>query len=165
MEGYRGEPPSSMIPFFWAPGWNSVQSVNKFQVETGGPLHDGNPGRRLIEPHVNGHTPFYTEVPEPYLPLREHLLLVPLYHIFGSEELSIHTPGIAERIPAPYIMLHSEDAKRLQVTEGHLLHFTDNGHHYTLPVIVNNTLQEGVAGIPVGLPGMQISEAPQLIKV
>lgn len=165
MEGYRGEPPSSMIPFFWAPGWNSVQSVNKFQVETGGPLHDGNPGRRLIEPHVNGHTPFYTEVPEPYLPLKEHLLLVPLYHIFGSEELSIHTPGIAERIPAPYIMLHSEDARRLQVAEGHLLHFMDNGHHYTLPVIINDTLQEGVAGIPVGLPGMQISEAPQLIKV
>ncbi|TWF41519.1 NADH dehydrogenase subunit G [Chitinophaga polysaccharea] len=165
MEGYRGEPPSSMIPFFWQPGWNSVQAVNKYQVETGGPLHDGNAGKRLIEPNVNGHTPFYTEVPEPYLPLKEHLLLVPCYHIFGSEELSIHTPGIAARMPAPYLLLHSEDAKRFQVTEGHLLHFMDNGHHYTLPVIINDTLQQGVAGIPVGLPGMQIAEAPQLIKV
>jgi len=51
------------------------------------------------------------------------------------------------------------------VANGHLLHFTDNGHDYTLPVIINNTLQQGAAGIPVGLPGVQIAEAPQLIKV
>ena len=165
MEGYRGEPPSSMIPFFWSPGWNSVQSVNKYQVETGGPLHDGNGGKRLITPNVNGQTPFYTEVPQPFLPLPGHLLLVPLYHIFGSEELSVHTPGIAERIPAPYIMLHSEDAKIFQVTAGNMLHFMDNGHEYTLPVMINDTLQRGAAGIPVGLPGVQIAEAPQLIKV
>ncbi|PSL46130.1 NADH dehydrogenase subunit G [Chitinophaga niastensis] len=165
MEGYRGTPPSAMIPFFWSPGWNSVQSVNKFQVETGGALRDGNPGKRLIAPNVNGHTPFFTQVPEPFLPLAGHLLLVPLHHIYGSEELSVHTPGIAERMPAPYIMLHSEDAKRFQVAEGYLLHFIENGHHYTLPVIINDTLQQGAAGIPVGLPNMEIAEAPQLIKI
>ncbi|MEC5143745.1 NADH-quinone oxidoreductase subunit NuoG [Chitinophaga sp. 212800010-3] len=165
MEGYRNEPPSAMIPFFWAPGWNSVQSVNKFQVEPGGPLHDGNPGQRLLEPHNNGSIRFFTEVPEPFLPLPEHLLLVPVYHIFGSEELSIYTPGIAERVPAPYIMLHPDDAKRLQVAEGHSLHFINNGHRYTLPVILNEELQQGIAGIPVGLPGMEIAEVPQLIKV
>ncbi|NSL87480.1 NADH-quinone oxidoreductase subunit NuoG [Chitinophaga sp. Mgbs1] len=165
MEGYRGEPPSSVIPFFWAPGWNSVQSVNKYQVETGGPLHGGNPGKRLIEPKVNAQTKFYMEAPQPFLPLSGHLLLVPVYHIFGSEELSVHTPGIAERMPAPYIMLHSEDARRFQVTEGHLLYFTDKGHQYALPVIINDKLQKGAAGIPVGLPHMQVAEAPQLVKI
>lgn len=165
MEGYRGEPPSSVIPFFWSPGWNSVQSVNKYQVETGGPLHDGNPGKRLLEPAANGKTPFYTDVPQPFIPISGHLLLVPLYHIYGSEELSIHTAGIAERMPAPYIMLHSEDAQRFQVTEGHLLYFMDKGHQYALPVIINDSLQKGAAGIPVGLPHMQVSEAPQLVKI
>ncbi|MCW3466858.1 NADH-quinone oxidoreductase subunit NuoG [Chitinophaga nivalis] len=165
MEGYRGEPPAAMIPFFWSPGWNSIQSVNKFQEETGGPLHGGESGKRLINPARNKQAPFFTDVPEPFLPLGGHLLLVPLFHIFGSEELSVHTPGIAARMPAPYIMLHSADAERLQITAGHLLHFTDNGHHYTLPVIINDTLQQGAAGIPVGLPDMQIAEAPQLIKI
>ncbi|HVI49358.1 MAG TPA: NADH-quinone oxidoreductase subunit NuoG [Chitinophaga sp.] len=165
MEGYRGEPPSSIIPFVWAPGWNSVQSVNKYQDEPGGALHGGNPGKRLIEPNINARTTFFREVPEPFLPLSGHLLLVPLYHIYGSEELSVHTAGIAERMPVPYIMLHSEDAQRLQVVEGHLLHFTDKGHQYTLPVVINDTLQKGAAGIPVGLPRMQVAEAPQLIKI
>ena len=31
MEGYPDEPPAALIPFFWSPGWNSIQAVNKFQ--------------------------------------------------------------------------------------------------------------------------------------
>ena len=51
MEGYpRRSRPPRLIPRFWAPGWNSVQAVNKFQDEVGGPLRGGDPGRRLIEP-------------------------------------------------------------------------------------------------------------------
>ena len=50
MEGYQGQPPAPLIPRFWAPGWNSVQALNKFQEEVGGPLRGGDPGRRLIEP-------------------------------------------------------------------------------------------------------------------
>ncbi len=50
MEGYRGQPASSLIARFWSPKWNSVQSVNKFQREVGGQLYDGDPGKRLIEP-------------------------------------------------------------------------------------------------------------------
>ena len=50
MEGFRGLPPSTMIPFFWSPGWNSVQSINKYQQEIGGPLHGGDPGIRLFAP-------------------------------------------------------------------------------------------------------------------
>ena len=29
----------------WAPGWNSVQAITKFQEEIGGPLRGGDPGR------------------------------------------------------------------------------------------------------------------------
>ena len=50
MEGYPGHPPPPLIPRFWAPGWNSIQALNKFQDEVGGPLSGGDPGERLIEP-------------------------------------------------------------------------------------------------------------------
>src|SRR3546814_15696758 len=80
MEGYRGIPPSSVIPFFWAPGWNSVQSINKYQIEPGGPLHGGDPGKRLIpingnnpiptsnETAGNNGAPFFAEQPNPFQP-------------------------------------------------------------------------------------------------
>ncbi len=38
MEGYRGIPPSSVLPYYWAPGWNSVQAVNTYLVEPDGPV-------------------------------------------------------------------------------------------------------------------------------
>jgi NADH-quinone oxidoreductase subunit G len=50
MEGRPGVPPPSLIPLFWAPGWNSVQATAKYQTEVGGPLLGGDPGRRLLEP-------------------------------------------------------------------------------------------------------------------
>ncbi|HEX9385337.1 MAG TPA: NADH-quinone oxidoreductase subunit NuoG, partial [Anaerolineales bacterium] len=49
MEGYKGQPPPSLTPRYWSPGWNSEQALNKFQAEVGGPLIGGSPGRRLIE--------------------------------------------------------------------------------------------------------------------
>ena len=40
MEGFHGPPPAALIPRYWAPGWNSVQALNKFQEEVGGPLSE-----------------------------------------------------------------------------------------------------------------------------
>jgi NADH-quinone oxidoreductase subunit G len=98
MEGHEGQPPSSLIPRFWAPGWNSIQSLNKFQDEVGGSLHGGDPGQRLIEP-APGRPKFFDEVPHAFARRKDEWLIVPLYHIFGSEELSVLSAGIAERAP------------------------------------------------------------------
>lgn len=51
MEGYYGPMPGALYPFYRAPAWNSVQALNKFQQEVGGPLVGGDPGVRLIVPH------------------------------------------------------------------------------------------------------------------
>jgi len=168
MEGYRGEPPSSMIPFFWWPGWNSVQSINKYQTEVGCSLHDGDSGKRLIEPSAtngNGQAPYFSYSPDNFVPLAGHLMLVPLYHIFGSEELSVHTPAVAERMPAPYILLNPEDAQRYQVMESHQLQLSVNGHPYTFTVKIDATLHKGMAGLPVGLPGIEVVGVPVLGKL
>ena len=49
MEGFAGDPPPVLVTRFWAPRWNSVQSVNKFQKEVGGPLRGSEPGVRLFD--------------------------------------------------------------------------------------------------------------------
>ena len=56
MEGTPDQPPGALIPFFWSPGWNSIQATNFYQTEIAGPLRGGDPGVRLIEPapQVNG---------------------------------------------------------------------------------------------------------------
>ena len=159
MEGYRGLPPSSMIPFFWSPGWNSVQSINKYQQEVGGPLHGGDPGIRLFE--ANDHTPeYFTSVPEKFISLEGHLLMVHLHHIFGSEELSARSASVAERAAVPYVALNSGDAKQLNVSENDLLNFEVDGQPYRLPVKINDTIQKGMGGLPYGLQGLPFVELP-----
>jgi NADH-quinone oxidoreductase subunit G len=54
MEGYPNQPPAELITHYWAPHWNSVQSLNKYQTEVGGAIRHGQSGLRLIEPATGG---------------------------------------------------------------------------------------------------------------
>ncbi len=42
MEGYSGIAPSSILPYYWSPGWNSVQALNKYMDEPGGNIKGDN---------------------------------------------------------------------------------------------------------------------------
>ena len=160
MEGFRGLPPSTMIPFFWSPGWNSVQSINKYQQEIGGPLHGGDPGIRLLAPVQNQKSNYFTSMPALFKPADGRLLMVFVHHIFGSEELSQRAPGIAERSPKPYILLHAEDANKLKISENQLLNFDIAGQPYKLPVKICSEMATGVAGLPFGLQGLPFVDLP-----
>jgi NADH-quinone oxidoreductase subunit G len=198
MEGYEGVAPSALISRYWAPGWNSVQALNKFQQEVGGPLRGGDPGKRLIEPVRTNTLPsslpsregqklprpdssvssplvgedrggggkgvrgvagtnitFFQNIPEPFKHRAGERLLIPLYHIFGSEELSVLSPGIAERASKPYIGLNPADAAKLKVNEREELTVTVSGIERRLPVKLMAELTRGVAGVPSGLDGLQ----------
>lgn len=160
MEGFRGLPPSSVIPFFWSPGWNSVQSVNKYQDEVGASLRGGDPGLRLIEPHLNGRAPYFTQIPEIFTPMKDHLWTVPLHHIFGSEELSVRGDAIAKRAPGHYVMINVDDAVQLKLAEGQNFEFEIEGQPYRLPVTISTSIPRGVAGLPYGLPGLPFVDLP-----
>ncbi|MBS1681232.1 MAG: NADH-quinone oxidoreductase subunit NuoG [Bacteroidetes bacterium] len=161
MEGYRGLAPSSMIPFFWSPGWNSVQSVNKYQNEIGASLKGGDPGLRLIEPEPGAVANYFSTVPEVFQPIADHFWLVWTHHIFGSEELSKRSPSVAQRMPQhPYAMINPKDAEQQKVNEGDKISFEVEKHVYVLMVKLNNTIPSGVAALPYGLEGMPSTELP-----
>jgi NADH-quinone oxidoreductase subunit G len=150
MEGYPEEPPPALIPFFWSPGWNSYQAVNKFQEEIAGPLRGGNPGVRLIEPGAgNG---FFTDVPPAFRPRQGEWLLVPCYRIFGSEELSREAPGVAQLAPEPYVALHPEDAAGF----GRYVEIAGR----RVAVAADPDLPRGVAGVPAGMPPFEGLDLP-----
>jgi NADH-quinone oxidoreductase subunit G len=161
MEGFHGQPPSSLIPYFWAPGWNSVQSVNKYQKEVGGPLRDNDPGVRLLEPKADGTHAYFVGVPERFRPLDDHLWIVSLHHIFGSEELSAHAAAVSQRIPQPYVLLHPTDAATLGVAADDTLVFAIESQTYRLPVKLSDALPMGIAGMPYGIDGVPYADLPE----
>jgi NADH-quinone oxidoreductase subunit G len=160
MEGYQGKPTPALIPRFWAPGWNSVQAVNKFQIEVNGPLQGGDPGLRLIEPAPLTRPAYSGPVPPSFQPRELEWLVIPLWHIFGSEELSILAPAIAERSTGPYLGLNPEDAAKAGLTEGEQIHLSVKGVTQALPVKLFPRLPRGLAGLTVGLPGVKWTRLP-----
>jgi len=158
MEGASTQPPPALIPFFWSPGWNSIQAVNRFQDEIAGVLKGEVPGVRLLEPGAprgasaaDGHD----AIPPAFAPRADEWLLVPLYHIFGSDPLSMASPATASLAPQPYVALNPQDAARLGVAEGQPATIGA----CRLPVRIVAELPRGVAGLPAGLvpPGPEWS--------
>ena len=148
-----------MIPFFWSPGWNSVQSVNKYQEEVGAALRGGDPGVRLNGTKA-GTTSYFKDVPEKFKQGDNKLWAVPIHHIFGSEELSARAPAVATRVPKPYVLLNRKDADRLQLNGKQDVGFTINGITTHLPIVLSESLAPGLIGLPAGLPNMPYTEVP-----
>jgi NADH-quinone oxidoreductase subunit G len=156
MEGYKGQPPAELIPRYWSPGWNSVQSLNKFQEEVGGLLIDSSPGRRLIEPSLEVAASHFREFPGMIVLQEGEYLAIPLYHIFGSEELSNLSAPIKERTPEPYLALNPALAERLGVGEGEQVVIDVLGRSIRLPARFMVSLPPDLVGLPVGLPGIPV---------
>jgi len=164
MEGYRGEPPSSIIPFFWSPGWNSAQSINKYQIEVGGPLHGGDPGVRIFEPkEIPGK--YFNIIPEKFDRREDQWFMFPVYHIFGSDELSALSPGIAELTPECYLALNPDDAQKLNLSKESRVEVIISEEKINLPVKIKFELAAGTAAIAAGLPDSPFLDSPSWIKI
>lgn len=168
MEGYPNHPPPALNPRFWAPSWNSVQALNKFQDEVGGALTGGDPGVRLIEPLPARKIEYFSNMPPAFERRAGEWLIVPLHHIFGTEELSALAPALAELVAEPYVALNPDDAVELGLAPGEdsQLQLQRNpSQKYRLLVRLEPGLQRGSAGIPVGLPPLAGIVVPAWGKV
>jgi NADH-quinone oxidoreductase subunit G len=159
MEGFTGSPPSALVPRYWAPGWNSVQSLNKLQTVPGGPLRGGSPGLRLLEPGGDTQREYYHRIPDPFKPREGEILLLPLIRLFGSEELSRLAPGIASLILPPALRLHPQDAGRLGLGPGTQVELAIGSDRWRLPLELDGGVIPGTALVPAGFPG----ESPPLL--
>ena len=82
---------------------------------------------------------------------------MPLPHIFGSEELSLHSPSIAERQPPFCVLLNPLDAETLGVDTGDPIEISDlaGAPILKIPVQIELTLPRGLLGITAGRPEFQ----------
>src|SRR5262249_15832844 len=116
MEGYAGagreDRPPELLPFAWAPGWNSPQAWNKFQTEVGGALRGGDPGEHLLHPSPRAAGYFARTGPG----RGDDLRAIPLHEHFGSEELSNLAGPIQARMAPAYVVMNSDEARRLGIT-------------------------------------------------
>jgi NADH-quinone oxidoreductase subunit G len=165
MEGYKGMPPAALIPFFWAPGWNSVQSVNKYQKEVGAALKSGEIGKRILPESGIPVQEFSNHIPVRSAGLPGEWQIIPLQHIFGSEELSMYTPGLADRAAKPYAAINVQGAELLGVKENENLNLHIGEMAFTLPVVIKKEMPNGLAGVPFNVAELKRIAWPAVGKL
>lgn len=152
MEGSNSkDKPGALLPYVWSPGWNSNQSLHKFQSEAGGALAGGTAGVRLIE--ADASASFSNSAEDTGGSSGGAWRLLPAYRVFGSEELSAKSAAIAELIGAATIELNPADAKEIGAGSGDLLNVETGGQIHQFAAQINDRIPPGCAAYTAGLPG------------
>ncbi|CAL1329084.1 NADH-quinone oxidoreductase subunit G [Candidatus Providencia siddallii] len=151
------------IAFAWSPGWNSPQSWNKFQEKIFGHLLFGDPGVRLFD-SIKRNISFFTEIPDRYKPKKSQWLIVPYYHLFGSDEISQRSEKIKNCIPKPYIVLNKKDAIKYNLCNSSKFKFIYNKQTFILNVCLSKYLSNGQIGLPLGMHGLPTSMAGNFVE-
>jgi len=162
MEGLNRSQPGALLPYVWSPGWNSNQSLHRFQSGVGGPLRGGTAGVRLISPG-SGNPSQAPALPAADTPVAGEWLLVARHKIFGSEELSALSPGISELVVPGFVELASRDAAELGVADGDGVEI-GNGLA-TVEVCINDSIPRGCAGYSAGHSGVENLVAGQRVSL
>ena len=150
MEGYVGDQTdSALIPFAWAPGWNSPQAWNKFQDEVGGHLKGGDAGVRLFDRLAKRAARQFIAPDAEQIALGQ-FRLTPVFNLFASGEMSGRVAVFKDRQPEPVLSLCRDDANSLQVQDGQMLSVSVGTETLVLPVKVVDYLPLGLIGYPVG---------------
>ncbi|HKK71148.1 MAG TPA: NADH-quinone oxidoreductase subunit NuoG [Candidatus Krumholzibacteria bacterium] len=155
MEGFAPDAPAAATPEVWSPGWNSVQALNRFQEEVGGPLRGGETGRRILRPD-DGGTPDPIRIPDASNDedSTAGLIVLRRWRLFGSEELSAGSAPIEDRADVPTLDLASSDAERRGIEEGTEVEFGIDGARSTLRARIDPTLPTGTVALPVHAPDL-----------
>ncbi len=166
MEGYNGvgalDRPPELLPFAWAPGWNSPQAWNKFQAEVGGELRGGDPGELLFTAGAQAKAEYFTEVPAAYKAGGDGFRVLPLHQIFGSEEQSSRAEPIQKRIAQTFVAINADDAQKLGLNGKASVEIDGT----RIDVVVRRCeLPAGVIGLPTGFVGVPVLTATTTAKV
>lgn len=155
MEGISPLKDATVFNTAWAGGWNSNQSVFKFQSHTGGALKQASNGQCLIKSTVTDKN--WSDISESKS-VSTNFEGFPLYHLFGSEELSARADAIQEKATAAYIALNEADVEKLglQASDGVSV-LVDGINCGSVPYIIRSSIAPGSVGVSVGLQGLDIT--------
>jgi len=123
------------------------------------------PGRRLIDAFPAEHHGYFRDIPRAFSRREGQWLLIPIHHIFGSEELSACYGAIGELAVKPYVALNLRDAAALHLNQGQEASVSVCGTVQRLPLRLVASLSDGVAGIPAGVDGSAGLDLPAWAKI
>lgn len=156
MEGIHNPNKSPLQANIWSPGWNSNQSIFKFQEVVGGERRGGPSGIRIERPQQElSDWSVYSDTKQELPDIPNRVQMLPVYRLFGSEELSNQAMAISEVIEAPFVLVNHMDAETTGIMPGELVELETRCGAYRAEVRISTTIPPGTVGIPFGLPDFE----------
>ena len=85
-------------------------------------MKGGDPGIRLIEPATKDDSNYFEWTRIRTLKLKKmNCQIIPVYQIFGSDELSSFSPSLAQRIKDPFVLMNQRDAEIISASDGDII--------------------------------------------
>lgn len=160
MEGQNEVPPSSLVPFYWTPGWNSVQALYNYVDEPDASMKGGDPGIKLFESLKGAKNSYFIQNHKNAEVKKDELQIVPLYQIFGSDELSSVSPSVLQRVSEPFVLMSPDDAGNLQAVDNDFLYLNISENKLKVKLKISDSMLQGLAALSVNLPEMPYIELP-----
>ena len=117
----------------------------------------------MFEPTPSNGQSYFSGIPSAFEPREGEWLLVPMLHIFGSDELSLSAPGIAELATTAHVAVNADGFTEGEDVEVHCV-----GSTFRVPVRIRPDLPRGVAGLPAGvlpLAGCGLPAWGKIVKI
>jgi NADH-quinone oxidoreductase subunit G len=159
MEGFKGRPPASLIPYYWSPGWNSQQASNKYLDKPNGNNIDGEPGKKILAENGPELTRFFTAIPKTFSPVNGELCIVPFPQIFGSEELSSYSKPVMERMTSPILLINESEKQKIHAGDNPMM-LSSGNLNLKVTLRIDNSVPSGIGALTCSLPGMDYLEFP-----
>jgi NADH-quinone oxidoreductase subunit G len=123
-------------------------------------MKGGDPGIRLIEP-IEGIKNIYFKQGTAISGVKKgEWIVIPVYQIFGSEELSSVSPAILQKIHERFVIMNQNDAEIISKNEGDYVQLEILKTKIKVKIKIDNSLQHGLTCLSVNLPGMPFVDLP-----
>lgn len=167
MEGnQQSEQGFPQVPFFWSPGWNSIQSSYKG-------LSD-NILKEILKYNkifLYRNTKFknydFFKIKNYSLQnfdKNNNLIIIPYYKLLGSEEMSQNDGWIKSEFLNMPAFLNIYDAKKFKISNNDNISFSILSKQFTLKVCILNDLSIGFIGLPLGTPIFPINFVYKIVS-
>ncbi len=154
-EGIQAPHEESLVARYWSPGINSVQAAFKYKTVRRGSFVKG-PG---------AEERYHSAAAEVFEPRQAEWLVVPMHHIFGSEELSMLSPPVAGLARPALIALNPADAAKLSIGENDVVEAAGGAVSCRCVAVIRPWVTQGSAAMSAGRPETRGVDLPQWLRV
>jgi NADH-quinone oxidoreductase subunit G len=157
-EGIQSPYEQALFARYWAPGINSASAVVSRESRGSASFaFKENPQSEVVA-HAKG-------IPAAFSPHAFESYVVPLYHIYGSEELSMLSPPVASLAHSPIVVLNPVDAGKLSIKENDVVEISNTSLSCTCAVVLESWVAPGSAALSAGLAQIRGIDLPQWLWI